>query len=108
MQDSRAQAIGMLFAQAEARRELIGRLEPDAAHIHREAIRLRLDDLGRAIAVLFDDASPQVNADAVSLQVDTARARGALLVPTRGDFLTSGWAEPRHFSEPRRIGVEYG
>ena len=100
-------ALWVVTRDTERARELIGRLEADAAHIERQTIRIALQNAGRLVAVLFEDARGQRGRRAVRLEQQHDVADRALRGPGLLDLLDAPLADAADLTQPLRVFVQY-
>ena len=100
---ARSHPLRRVGRNAHVARDPVGGDKADSVDIARQAVRIGLDDCGRAVAVLFVDAHSQRRADAVALQEDHHLANLALLLPGRLDHQHPFGADPFDVVEALRL-----
>jgi hypothetical protein len=105
--EARAQAERRVRSNAEAFGQLIGGLEPDAADVAGEAIRIFADRLDRALAVGFEDARGAQRAQPVRMQEQHDVAYRPLFAPGGRDPPGEAPPDPRHFAQALRLALDH-
>ena len=107
MAEAGAQAERRIARDAEARGQLVGRGEADAADVLRKAVGIGAHHLDRALAVRFVDPRRAQGAEAVRVQIEHDLAHGLLLAPGLGDPSGEPAADARHLAQARRLVLDH-
>ena len=102
-----AQAKRRIRGNAEALGQLIGGLEPDAADVAREPVRILADHLDRAFAVSLEDACGAQRAEPVRMQEQHDVAHRPLLAPGGRDPPGEAAPDARHLAQALRLALDH-